>query len=46
MKLARLALQHHLLHADPRERQRERIDSRLQGGHLGGRDAPKAPAAR
>src|SRR6185437_11836163 len=43
MKLARLALQRHLLHADPRERQRERIDNRLQGGRLGGRDAPKAP---
>jgi hypothetical protein len=43
MKLARLALQRHLLHADPRERQRERTDNRLQGGRLGGRDAPKAP---
>jgi len=28
--------------AGPRERQRERIDNRLQGGRLGGRDAPKA----
>jgi hypothetical protein len=26
----------------PRERQRERITNRLQGGRRGGRDAPKA----
>lgn len=31
------------LAAGPRERERERIDDRLQGGRLGGRDAPKAP---
>jgi hypothetical protein len=29
--------------ANARERQRERSDNRLQGGRLGGRDAPKAP---
>jgi hypothetical protein len=32
-----------LPHAGPRERQRERIDNGLQGGRLGGRDAPRAP---
>src|SRR5260370_38452892 len=29
--------------AGPRERQRGRIDNRLQGGRLGGPDAPRAP---